>query len=66
MKKNKKKTNNAVKYIETKDRYGSDVLCPLTDEQEGNGTSAVLMDDCFEKDVAERYSGNIDIAGKEV
>ena len=60
------KTKNAGKYIETKDRYGNDVLCPFTDEPELHAISGISGHECFEKDVAERYSGNIEIAGKEV
>ena len=58
------KTNHTNRYIETKDAYGNDLLCPLPEAQEVRGTRNVLSEDCFEKDVAERYSGNIDIAGK--
>ena len=56
------KTNTAEKYIETRDENGNDYICPISDEQGDNNTSRITGDDCFEKDVVERYAGNIDIA----
>lgn len=60
------KTNNKNKYTETKDAHGNEILCPFADEQEHKNGSKMISDDCFEKDVAERYSGNIDIVGRDV
>ena len=54
-------TKNSNTYIIVKSKNESDLLCPLSAERaEGVGNS-LAGDDCFEKDVAERYSGNIKI-----
>jgi hypothetical protein len=54
-------TPNSTAYFIVKNKNETDLLCPL----DAGGTRAagdeLAGDDCFEKDVAERYSGNIDI-----
>jgi len=60
------KTNNVEKYSATKDKYGNDYLCPFTDKKVDNNVSGLSVDECFEKDVFERYAGNIDIADGDV
>ena len=60
------KINTAEKYIETRDANGNEYLCPFSDEQGDNNANRITGDDCFEKDVAERYSGNIERAGRDV
>lgn len=57
------KNNTSEKYIETRDENGNDYICPLSDVQGDNNAGRITGDDCFEKDVRERYSGNIDIVG---
>ena len=57
------KTNTAEKYIETKDESGNDYLCPISVEQGDNSAGSMPGDECFEKEVLERYAGNIDIVG---
>ena len=59
------KTNTAEKYIETRDENGNEYFCPFRDEQGDNNASRITGDECFEKDVLERYSGNIDIVGRD-
>jgi len=59
------KTNTAEKYIETKDENGNDYICRLSDAQADNNAGSISDDECFEKDVLERYSGNIDIVGSD-
>jgi hypothetical protein len=59
------KTNTAEKYIETRDENGDAYLCPISDEPGDNNASRITGDECFEKDVLERYSGNIDIVGRD-
>ena len=58
------KTHTAEKYIETRDQHGNDYVCPISDEQGDNTISSMPGEGCFEKDVFERYAGNIDIIGK--
>jgi hypothetical protein len=59
------KTHTIEKYSEKKDESGYEYLCPIIDEQADNVTPDVPGDDCFEKDVFERYAGNIGIADKD-
>ena len=53
---------NSNTYVIVKNHNETDLLCPLNAGRTSGGNSAVAGDDCFEKDVAERYSGNIVIA----
>jgi hypothetical protein len=56
------KTHTQEKYVETRDENGNDYICPLSD---AHNAGSMPGDDCFEKDVLERYSGNIDIVGRD-
>ena len=49
-------------YTQTKDDNGNDYLCPLTAEGQWNAGCPEDRDDCFEKNVGERYSGNFTVA----
>ena len=46
-------------YFVVKDKHGDDYLCPLDAVQDSNAVSDQEFDECVEKDVVERYSGNI-------
>jgi len=54
-------TINKNTYFIVKDKYGNDYLCPLNAVKDRDAVSDQELDECVEKDVAERYSGNIDI-----
>ena len=58
--------HNEERYFEIRDENGSDFLCPFTDDQINDADNHLHKDDCLEKDVAERYAGNIDIVGRDV
>jgi len=55
------KTNNKDMYLIVKDRFGNDYYCPLGALADSSSASDQGFDECVEKDVVERYSGNIDI-----
>jgi hypothetical protein len=48
-------------YIVVKDTHGEELLCPVDRIQNRNALTENELLNCFEKDVAERYSGNIKI-----
>ena len=48
-------------YFIVKNDNGIDYLCPLNPVKGGGAATDSDMDDCVEKDVVERYSGNINI-----
>ena len=48
------------RYFIVKDKHGDEYLCPLNSANNKNAASKKVHDDCIEKDVVERYSGNID------
>ncbi len=54
------KNNNA--YVVVEDENQTDYLCPLDGVKASDAATRQVSDDCLEKDVAERYSGNIEIA----
>ena len=58
-------TFNTEKYIETKDENGRDYICPVYEDRKDSTAYKIHTDECFDKDVVERYSGNIDIARTE-
>ena len=60
------KTHTAEKYFETRDENGNDYFCPISNKQAYYRAGSIPGDECFEKDVLERYAGNIDIVGKTV
>jgi hypothetical protein len=47
-------------YFIVKDKHGDEYLCPLTGTDNKNAAFNTVHDDCIEKDVVERYAGNID------
>jgi hypothetical protein len=56
------KTDSEKKYTHVKDPQGTDYYCPL--EKHGTPPANDIFDGCVEKDVVERYSGNIQIKEK--
>lgn len=48
-------------YFRVKTSDGEDILCPVRNEVEPEKADEKLSDDCFERDVVERYAGNIEI-----
>ncbi len=48
-------------YFILKDHNGNDYLCPLNSVNDRNAVTDDEIDDCVEKDIVERYSGNIEI-----
>ena len=57
-------TINKNTYFIVKDKHGNDYLCPLNAVRVRDGASDQELDECVEKDVVERYSGNIDIESR--
>lgn len=53
------KTESQKKFTRIKDPQGTDHYCPV--EADDAAAENELSDDCVEKDVVERYSGNIEI-----
>jgi hypothetical protein len=54
-------TTNKNTYFIVKDKHGNNYLCPLDAVKDRNAAPDQAFDECVEKDVVERYSGNIDI-----
>jgi len=52
-------------YTSKKNPDGTDVYCPLTSDSQAKAELADADDSCVEKDVVERYSGNIDIQNQD-
>ena len=52
---------NENKYFMVKDKYGEHYLCPLGLVREKGFITDNDLDHCVEKEVAERYSGNIKV-----
>ncbi len=53
------KTDSQKKYTHVKDPQGTNHYCPV--ETDGDACANEGFDTCVEKDVVERYSGNIEI-----
>ena len=53
--------NKKVDYVPTKGSDGADVYCPFPVDNADSSSAVEPSEDCVEKDVVERYSGNIDI-----
>jgi hypothetical protein len=51
-----------ITYEKIKDNDGKDFLCPITSKEAEARRTLEELEDCFEKNVTERYSGNYDIA----
>ena len=61
MKGKKMAPKNKNTYFIFEDKDGNDLLCPLDGVKNRDAVTDEEFDECFEKDVAERYSGNIEI-----
>jgi hypothetical protein len=48
-------------YFIVENQQGEQYLCPLNAVKDANAVTHDEFDDCVEKDVTERYSGNIEI-----
>ena len=48
-------------YFIVKDRNGDDYLCPLNSVRDTSALTDEELDSCVERDVTERYSGNIKV-----
>jgi hypothetical protein len=51
-------------YKPVKSTEGTDVYCPIDAISTSEGAEVDEIDECIEKDVVERYSGNINIKDK--
>jgi hypothetical protein len=49
------------RYFIVKDKNGDDYFCPLNAVQDRRNVADREFDECVEKDVVERYSGNIEV-----
>ena len=52
------KSNEHV-YFVVMDEHGEDMLCPVNQVKDRDSVTEKELLNCFERDVAERYSGNI-------
>ena len=52
------KSNEHV-YFVVNDQHGEELLCPVNQVGNRNSVTEEELLNCFERDVAERYSGNI-------
>jgi len=57
-------TKNKETYVVVADESRTDYLCPRDAVKAGGAAAGQVSDDCLEKDVAERYSGNIEIVAR--
>ena len=46
-------------YFVLKDEYGDSYLCPIDSVKRRDAIAADELESCVEKDIVERYSGNI-------
>jgi len=54
-------TVNNETYFVVRNEHGDDYLCPLNSVRNKDAITDDELDSCVEKDIVERYSGNIDI-----
>ena len=54
-------TVNNETYFVVRNEHGDDYLCPLNSVRNKDAVTDDELDSCVEKDIVERYSGNIDI-----
>jgi len=54
-------TNRVKGFRPQKNADGTEVYCPLDSDETAMANPKQPNEDCVEKDVVERYSGNIDI-----
>ena len=52
---------NEKTYFVVRDKHGDDYLCPLNSVRDTDAITDNELEGCVEKDIVERYSGNIDI-----
>jgi hypothetical protein len=57
-------TINKNTYFAITDKYGNDYLCLLNAVKARDGISDQELDECVEKDVVDRYCGDIDIESR--
>lgn len=57
-------TKNKETYVVVKDENHTDYLCPLDAVKASGAATEHVTDECLEKDVAQRYSGNIEITDR--
>ena len=57
-------TKNKNTYFIVKGKHGNDYLCPLNAVKVRDAVSDQELDKCIEKDVVDRYSGDIDIESR--
>ena len=55
------KTDKEERFTPEKNQDGTELYCPFDSEETSAVDAGQLSEDCVEKDVVERYSGNIDI-----
>ena len=48
-------------YFVARDKEGAEYLCPLKSVKNQNAVTDRELDNCVERDIVERYSGNITI-----
>lgn len=48
-------------YFVAKDKSGDSYLCPINSVKSRDAITEDELESCVEKDIVERYSGNIDI-----
>ena len=51
-------------YIRLKAGDGQELICPIHTQFKPSSVSEEFIDDCVERDVLERYAGNIEIVDK--
>jgi len=49
------------KYFLVRGEHGDDYLCPLNSVRKKDAITDDELESCVERDIVERYSGNIDI-----
>jgi hypothetical protein len=54
-------TVNNETYFVVRDEHGDAYLCPINSVKNRGTITEDELDSCVEKDIVERYSGNIDI-----
>ena len=57
-------THEKETYIEMRDDNGGHYICPVADDRRPGPANGIDNEDCFEKEVVERYAGNIDVAAR--
>ena len=58
-------TDKETRFVPQRNQDGSDVYCPVDPEKTLPLGAVELNENCVEKDVVERYSGNIDVQSRD-